>query len=130
MELKLPLPGHDVEVFDMLPKNLLADKYYVPLSANYPAIHALTKDAALQYTVTDAHGVKGVQVVANLASLFPSKALVLIFVIPESISAGFPKQPILTSKGTTPERMPAIRQFVAGLPLGIDTSISKKCKLT
>jgi hypothetical protein len=125
--LELPLPLRDIEVFDMVPENLSEDKYYVPLSANFAAIDALTKDAALQYSITDTHPVnlKGVQVVAKLASLFPSDTLVLLFIVPESIAAGFSKQPILTSEAQT---MPAVRQFVVGLPLGIDTSSNKKRK--
>jgi hypothetical protein len=94
------------------------------LSTDFPAIDALTKDATLQYTVTDIHQVKGVQVIAKLAALFPSKMSVLVFIVPESIAASFSKQRcqrILSSKGTTLVKMPAIQQFVVGLSLGIDT---------
>jgi len=126
--LELSLRLRDVEVFDSMPENLSEDKYYVPLSANFAAIDGLTKDAALQYTITDVHPVKGVNVVEKLASLFPSNTLTLLFVVPESIADGFPKQPIVTTKGMTPKVMPAVRQFVVGLPLGIDTSFNKKRK--
>jgi hypothetical protein len=35
--------------------------YYVPLSRDFPAVDALTKERALQYSVTDNHPIKGIQ---------------------------------------------------------------------
>jgi hypothetical protein len=128
-QLKLLLPSRKVEVFDEVPENLLEDKYYVPLSTDFSAIDALIKEAALQYTVTDNHPVKAAQVVAKLAALSPSKTMFLVFIVPESIAASFSKQRILTVNGTTPVKMPAIQQFVVGLPLGIDTSSNKKRRI-
>lgn len=52
--------------------------------------------------------------------------LPLLFVVPESIANKFRKQQILTTTGQTPAMLPSVRQFVAGLPLGIDTSPIKK----
>jgi len=126
LELNLPL-GH-FEVFDAIPETLSDDTYYVPLSTNFAAIDALTKKAALQYSVAPIHPIKGVRVVENVASLFPSCTLDFVFIVPMSIAAGFLKQQILTSKGAVPQNMPLVRQWVVGLPLGIDTSYDRKRK--
>ena len=128
--LTLSLPLHEVVVFDKVPEDLSEDKYYIPLSANFAAIDALVKDAALQHSVATDHPIKGVQTVREVASLFPSKTLNLVFIVPESIASGFREQPILTTKGTPPAQKPSIRQFVVGLPLGIDTSSHRKRKLS
>src|SRR5579859_6205846 len=114
--LQLNLPAREANVFDVLPQSLSADKYYVPLSTNFAAIDALTKDSALQYCVTNIHPVKGVEVVRKIASLYPSKQLILVFVVPESIALTFAKQPILTTKSEEPKNLPSVRQYVAGLP--------------
>jgi hypothetical protein len=125
-QLTLDLPLRDVEVFDVLPKHLLADKYYVPLSENFAAIDALTTNAALQYTITDNHPIKGSKVIKELGSLFPTKKLNILFVVPEPIATKFLKQRILTTKGKKPKNMPTVKQFVVGLPIGINTSANKK----
>ena len=122
----------DIEVFDALPATL-EDKYYVPLSANFAGIDALIKDAALQYTISPTHPIKGVQNVRQLMSLFLPRSLDLVFIVPESIATDFCAQDILTTKshGIKQKNMP-VRQFVVGVPLqvGIDTSSNKNCKLS
>jgi hypothetical protein len=127
-KLELNLPLDNFEVFDAIPETLSDDTYYVPLSTNFPVIDALTKKAALQYSVTPNHPMKGVRVLENLASLFSSHTLDFVFIVPMSVAAGFPKQKILTSKGAVPQSMPLVRQWVVGLPLGIDTSYDRKRK--
>ena len=128
-QFELPLHRREVMVFTSTPQSLL-DKYYVPLSANFPAVDALTKEAALQCCVTDKHPVKGVQTINALATLYPEGELILVFVVPESIVLQFKRQPIQTAAGKNPRKLPRVRQFVAGLPLGIDTSLLKKRRIT
>jgi hypothetical protein len=127
--LTLTLPRREVKVFDTVPAALSEDYYYVPLAANFPAIDSIIKDAALQHSVTTIHPIKGVVVVRALAELFPSQELILIFIVPESIAADFVEQPILTSKGDRPKTTPTVRQYVVGLPLGINPRKRKLSQL-
>jgi len=122
-DFPLQLPPRNVRVFDQIPDRL-SEGYYVPLSPNFAAVDALTKDIALQYCITEVHPVKGVRAVEKLAQLYSGGELRLLFVVPESIAAEFKKQKILTSDGKEPAKLPPIHQFVAGLPLGIDASLS------
>jgi hypothetical protein len=127
VEFQLELKQHNVVVFDSVPANLSDDNYYVPLSTNFPAVDAITKEIALQYTVSETHPIKSVRDAETLSRLYPGNTLPLLFVVPESIASEFR---ILTTKGQTPAKLPSIRQFVAGLPLGIDTSPIKKRRTT
>lgn len=123
-DFTLELPPREVRVFDQIPGTLSEGCYYVPLSANFPAVDALMDNIALQYCITEVHQVNGVQAVEKLAQLYSGGELRLLFVVPESIAAEFKKQKILTSAGKEPAKLPHIRQFVAGLPLGIDASLA------
>jgi hypothetical protein len=124
-EFELQLPPRKVEVFNVVPQDLSEDKYYVPLAANFPAINALTHRAALQYTIAETHLVKGVQVLGKLAKLFPFETVILVFVVPQSIAGDFRKQQILAKDGKGPkQKFAEVRQFVAGIPLGIDMSFA------
>ena len=120
-QLKLQLHPRELKTFDGVPKSLSNNTYYVPLSSNFAAVDALTKEMGIQYTVAEAHPIKGPQVLKQLAPLYPGKKLVFLFVVPESLAAGFEKQPILTVAGTLAKQLPLVRQYVAGLPLGIST---------
>jgi hypothetical protein len=122
----LQLQPRKVKIFDEVPKNLLNDTYYVPLSTNFAAVDALTKETSLQYTVSWDHPVKGPQVLNRLASLYTDKELILLFVVPELIASEFKKQPILTVAGQAPINPPRIRQYLASLSLGINTSLAQK----
>jgi hypothetical protein len=90
--LELNLLLSHFEVSDGIPETLSDDTYYILLSMNFAVIDALTKKAALQYSVTPIHPIKGVWVIENIASLFPSHTLDLIFIVPISVAASFPKQ--------------------------------------
>jgi hypothetical protein len=96
-KLELNLLLTHFEVFDAISETLSDDTYYVPLSTNFAVIDALTKKAVLQYSVAPIHRIKGVLVLENIASLFSSHTLDLIFIVPMSVAAGFPRQQILTS---------------------------------
>jgi hypothetical protein len=109
-----------------VPQSLNLEDYYVPLRTNFAAANALIKETAVQYTVTQ---VKGVNIIQQLATLYGSE-LSLLFVVPESIASDFPKQSILTTGGKAPAKLPAVRQFVAGLPLGIVAPPTKKRRTT
>jgi hypothetical protein len=128
-EFHLELKQHNVAVFNSVPVNLSDDNYYVPLSTKFPAVDAITKKMALQYTVSQTHPIKGVRDIEALARLYAGDTLPLLFVVPESIADKFSKQQIRTTKGQIPAKMPSIQQFVAGLPLGIDTSTVKKRRI-
>jgi len=117
-------------VFNSVPADLSDDNYYVPLSTYFPAVNAITKKTALQYTICETHSMKSVRDIETLSRLYAGNTLPLLFVVPESIAGNFRKQPILTTEGQTPAKLPSIRQFVAGLPLGIDTSTVKKRRIT
>jgi hypothetical protein len=127
-KLELNLLLGNFEVFDAIAETLSDDTYYVPLSMNFAAINALTKKAALQYSVATIHPIKGVQVLENLASLLTPHTIDLVFIVLMSVAIGFPKQQILTSKGAVPQNMPLVQQGVVGLPLGINTSYDRKRK--
>jgi hypothetical protein len=118
-----------VVVFDSVPANLSDDNYYMPLSTSFPAVDAITKETALQYTVSETHSIRSVRDIETLSRLYVGNTLPLLFVVPESIAGTFRKQKILTTKGQIPVNLPSIRQFVAGLPLGIDTSTIKKRRI-
>jgi hypothetical protein len=120
-QLELQLHPRDLETFDLVPKSLSNNTYYVPLSSNFAAVDALTKEMVIQYTVAEDHPIKGPRVLDQLARLYPRNELVFLFVVPESLIAEFKKQPILTVAGTSPVKPPLVRQYVAGLPLGIST---------
>jgi hypothetical protein len=126
VDLLLKLNQREVKVFDSIPESLLDSHYYLPLVTNYPAIDALTKEAALQSTVTAIHPIKGVQVFQKLKSLFPNSQIPIVFIVPESIADEFHKQPTLTAAGQPSKTNSPFHQFVVGLPLGIDTSPLKK----
>jgi hypothetical protein len=112
-----------------VPQSLNLEDYYVPLRTNFAAADALIKETAVQYTVTQIHKVEGVNIIQQLATLYGSE-LPLLFVVPESIDSDFPKQSILTTGGKAPTKLPAVRQFVAGLPLGIVAPPAKKHRTT
>lgn len=128
-EFHLELKQHNVVVFSSVPANLSDNNYYVPLSTYFPAVDAITKETALQYTVSVTHPIKSIRDIETLSRLYAENTLPLVFVVPESIAGKFRKQQILTTKGQTPAKLPSIRQFVAGLPLGIDTSTLKKRRI-
>jgi len=108
VELMLELKPRNVVVFDSVPANLSDDNYYVPLSTNFPAVDAMTKKMALQYTVSEAHPIKSVRDIERLSRLYPGDTLPLVFVVPESIASKFQKQPILTTKGQIPVQLPSV----------------------
>ena len=98
--------------------------YYVPLSRDFPAIGALTKERALLYSVTDNHPIKGIQTLSRLTDLYPNDKLPLLFIVPDCIADEFKKQPILTANVKAPKSstIPSIHQWVAGIPLGVNIS--------
>jgi hypothetical protein len=108
-----------------VPQELSSKTYYAPLSTNFAAVDALTKEAGLQYTVAEIHPIKSVKVIKQLATLYPGGVLPLVFVVPEPIAADFKKQKIVTTGGKPPVDPPFISQFVAGLSVGFDTSLEK-----
>jgi hypothetical protein len=91
-EIYLELKQHNVVVFTSVPPGLSDDNYYVPLSTKFPAVDAITKKMALQYTVSETHPIKGVQDIKTLAMLYAGDTLPLLFVVPESITDKFHKQ--------------------------------------
>jgi len=98
--------------------------YYVPLSKDFSAADALTKERALQYSVIDKHPIKGIHTISRLANLYPNDKLPLLFIVPDCIADEFKKQPILTAHGKAPKSstIPSIHQWVAGVPLGVNIS--------
>jgi hypothetical protein len=112
-----------VESFDLVPKSLSSGTYYTPLSTNFPTVDALTDEAGVQSTVTDLHPIRDVKTVERLGPLFPDGVLPLVFVVPEPLAANFKRQQVITSKGMLPAVYPRVWQYVAGLPVGIDTSL-------
>jgi hypothetical protein len=122
VEFTLKLKPRNVVVFDSVPAKLSDDNYYMPLSPAFPAVDAMTKQVALQYTVSGTRPIKSVQDIETISRLYPGNTLPLLFVVPESIPSQFHKQQILTTEGKIPAGLPSIQQFVAGLPFGIDTS--------
>lgn len=126
----LVLHRREVNVFTEIPRTLDCQHYYRPLSSNFSTCDALTSEAALQYTVTDVHPIKGVRNVQQIAKLYSDKTLPLVYIVPESIAGFFQKQKILTSKGDEPaSTLPKVCQFVAGLRVGVDKSILGKRNL-
>jgi hypothetical protein len=121
-DIELSLPARNVEVFGQVPTSLLSGNYYVPLAANFAAVDALTTDAGLQFTVIPIHPLKGVQTINDLAKLYVGDELPIVFVVPAEIETTFKKQKIVTADGKTPKSMPRVKQYVAGLALGIETS--------
>ena len=97
---------------------------YVPLSRDFPAVGALTKERALQYSVIDNHPIKGIHIISRLANLYPNHKLPLLFIVPDCIADDFKKHPILTTHGKAPKSstIPSIHQWVAGVPLGVNIS--------
>jgi hypothetical protein len=129
----MKLSPRTVEVFKSdseLPQDLKDNKYYTPLLSNFAFADALTKDAAIQFSVTLFHPIKGVQAINRVAKLYPDESLRLVFVVPESLVKEFKAQDILTSSGNYPAKPPYVSQFVVGLPLGIDReTLGKKRRL-
>jgi hypothetical protein len=125
-QFQLKFKPHQVETFGSVPQTLSNDTYYVPLATNFAVVDALTKQWGLQYTITTTHPIKGVEIIDQLAALYPNNTLNLLFIVPQSIASEFKKQPIVTTKGKTPKTSHRIKQFVAGIPLGIDTSVLKR----
>jgi hypothetical protein len=123
---KLKLNPQKTKHFDSVPTTLSDDTYYIPSATNFSTIDALTKEIALQYCVTTIHPINGVETISKLAALYPRNELRLLFIVPESIVNQFEKQLVLTAKGKPPTNPPCIKQFVAGIPIGIDTSRGKK----
>ena len=129
---QMTINPRNVDVFSSIPKSLSDYVYYVLLSRNFPAVDALTKDWALQYTITGDHPIKGVHTVNQLAKLYPDQKLPLLFIVPKSLADQFKKQPIHTAKGSASKSSSSVHQWVAGLPIDIDASPidtpTKKCR--
>jgi hypothetical protein len=60
-EFHLELKQHNMVVFNSVPVNLSDDNYYIPLSTKFSAVIAITKKMVLQYIVSKAHPIKGVE---------------------------------------------------------------------
>ena len=128
-DFELLLPSHKRVTFDAIPESLSAEGYHVPLASNFAAVDSLTKRAGIQATVSPEHPIKGPKTINSLAALYDNQVLPLVFVVPESIAATFEKQKVLTVDGKVPVNMPRILQYVAGLPVGVETSLVKKRRL-
>jgi hypothetical protein len=124
--LNLELNPHKVKHFDTVPTTLSDDTYYIPSAPNFAAVDALTKRISLQYCVTPTHPIKGVDIIDKLAALYPHHELPILFIVPDSIAYRFEKQQVLTAKGKPPATPLRVKQYVAGIPVGIDTSRAKK----
>jgi hypothetical protein len=85
--------------------------------------------ASIQATVSTEHSIKGPKTINSLAALYDNRVLPLVFVVPESNAATFEKQKVLTVGGKVPVNMPCISQYIAGLPVGVETSLVKKRRL-
>ena len=56
----LELKQHNVVVFNSVPVDLSDNNYYVPLLTYFLAVNAITKNTALQYTVSETHPIKSI----------------------------------------------------------------------